>query len=76
MDEREKLLEAIVRDRADWLVDAVATSMQDRRYLRGDPECDQVACESIRMNGELAIRNALRAALLPKPAPQEEMNDG
>lgn len=63
MDEREKLLEAIVRDRADWLVDAVATSTQDRRYLRGDPECDQVACESIRMNGELAIRAALRAAL-------------
>ena len=63
MDEREKLLEAIARDRADWLVDAVATSTQDRRYLRGGPECDQVACESIRMNGELAIRNALRAAL-------------
>lgn len=63
MDEREKLLEAIVRDRADWLVDAVAISTQDRRYLRGDPECDQAACESIRMNGELAIRNALRAAL-------------
>ena len=63
MDGREKLLEAIARDRADWLVDAVATSTQDRRYLRGDPECDQVACESIRMNGELAIRAALRAAL-------------
>ena len=72
MDEREKLLEAIVRDRADWLVDAVATSTQDRRYLRGDPECDQVACESIRMNGELAIRNALRAALTTGAASEGE----
>lgn len=37
----------------------MATSTQDRRYLRGDPECDQVACDSIRMNGERAIKTAL-----------------
>ena len=45
-----------LRDRGDWLVDAVATSTQNRQFLRGEPECDDVACEAIRMNGEMAMR--------------------
>ena len=44
-----------IKDRGDWLVDAVATSTQNRQFLRGEPECDDVACEAIRMNGEKAI---------------------
>ena len=48
----------IAKDRADWLVDAVACATQNRMFLRGEPECDEVACEAILMNGEKAIRVA------------------
>lgn len=67
--------EKLAKDRADWLLDAVAMSIQDRRFLRGDPEYDKVAGEAILLNGEKAIRVALekqaemigrlRAALQP-----------
>lgn len=46
---------------SDWLVDAVATSTQNRMFLRGDPESDAIACEAILLNGAQAIRNALKA---------------
>lgn len=55
-------LETIIKDRADWLVDAVATATQDRRYLRGDPGADEGAIAAIQMNGEKAIRVALDRA--------------
>ena len=45
-----------IKERGDWLVDAVATSTQNRAFLRGEPECDDVACEAIRMNGEQAMK--------------------
>ena len=45
-----------IKERGDWLVDAVAASTQNRAFLRGDPECDDVACDAIRMNGEMAMR--------------------
>jgi TolA-binding protein len=45
-----------VKDRADWLVDAVACATQNRMFLRGEPECDQVAVDAIFMNGEKALR--------------------
>lgn len=51
------------RERADWLLDAVAMATQDRRYLRGDPQYDEVAGAAILMNGEKAILAAVRAAL-------------
>lgn len=54
----------IIKDRADWLVDAVATATQNRTYLRGEPECDMVACDAIRMNGEKAISVAIARAIL------------
>ncbi len=57
-------IDKIIRDRADWLVDAVATSTQNTTYLRGDPECDDVACDAIQMNGEKAIRVAVDRAIL------------
>lgn len=44
-----------IKDRGDWLVDAVALATQNRQFLRGDPECDAVACDAIRMNGEEAM---------------------
>lgn len=50
---------AIAKDRADWLLDAVAMATQDRRFLRGDPAYDEVAGEAILMNGEKAIRVAI-----------------
>ena len=45
----------IAEDRADWVVDAVATATQNRAFLRGDPECDEVACDAIKLNAEKAI---------------------
>lgn len=40
---------------ADWLVDAVAGSTQDRRFLRGDPAEDKIATEAIYLNGKQAL---------------------
>jgi hypothetical protein len=50
---------AVAKDRADWLVDAVATATQNRAFLRGEAECDDVACTAIFMNGEKAILTAM-----------------
>ena len=50
----------IARERADWLVDAVATATQDRRLLRADPEEDKVLTEALFLNAEKAIREAIR----------------
>lgn len=47
---------------ADWLVDAVATATQDRRFLRGDPEEDKLATEAILLNGKKAMENLLKAS--------------
>ncbi len=54
---------AIAEDRADWLLDAVATATQNRMFLRGDSECDEIACDAILMNGEKAIRVAIERLL-------------
>lgn len=40
---------------ADWLVDAVATATQDRRFLKGDPAEDRIAIDAIYLNGKKAI---------------------
>jgi hypothetical protein len=45
---------------SDWLVDAVATATQDRRFLRGDPVEDKIATEAILANGAKAMENLLR----------------
>lgn len=45
---------------ADWLVDAVATATQDRRFLRGDPAEDKVATEALYANGKKAMENLLK----------------
>ena len=64
--------ERVARDRADWLLDAVATATQDRRFLRGDPEYDEVAGDAILLNGAKAIRTAI-AALSPDVSQSEGM---
>lgn len=56
-------IEGIVKDRADWLVDAVAMSTQDRRFLRGDPDEDKVATEALELNAKKAIEVAITRAL-------------
>lgn len=48
-------LESIAADRADWLLDAVATATQDRRFLRGDPAYDADIGEVIMLNAKKAI---------------------
>jgi hypothetical protein len=53
---------AIAKERADWLLDAIACATQDRRFLRGEPEYDAVAGDAILMNGEKAILTAIRRA--------------
>jgi hypothetical protein len=45
----------IVEDRADWLVDAIAMSTQNRMFLRGDPEEDAVATEAILLCSKQAL---------------------
>ena len=44
---------------ADWLVDAVATATQDRRFLRGDPEEDKVATKALLINAKKAMEYLL-----------------
>lgn len=74
MSEREEMLADDLLDDiraateywSDWLVDAVATATQDRRFLRGEPEEDRIATEAILLNGKKAIKNAIAA--LPAPA--------
>lgn len=61
--------EDIAKDRADWLLDAIATATQDRRFLRGEPEYDEDVGEVILLNAEKAIRIAIQRALGPLPAP-------
>lgn len=55
-------LEKIAHDRADWLVDAVATATQNRKLLRGDPEEDTWLTEAIYLNGKKAIMVAFSRA--------------
>jgi len=45
---------------ADWLIDAVATATQDRRFLRGEPETDEVAIQAIMNNGVVACLRAIK----------------
>lgn len=51
-----------IAERADWLVDAVATATQNRMFLRGDPACDEIACGAIEANGAKAMRTLLAAS--------------
>ena len=55
-------LEKIADDRADWLVDAVATATQNRMLLRGDPEENKWITEAIYLNAKKAIMVAFAKA--------------
>jgi hypothetical protein len=50
---------AAANEAADWLIDAVATATQDRRFLRGEPEYDDVAGEAIIVSGVVACLRAM-----------------
>ena len=52
----------IAGERADWLIDAIATATQDKTFLRGEPECDEGLCACILANAEKAITTALIVA--------------
>ncbi len=56
----------IVRDLSDLLLDNIATAMQDRSFLRGDPLEDKDRTEVVVINAEqvigMAIQQALKAA--------------
>ena len=53
----------IAKDRADWLIDAVATATQNRIFLRGDPAADEVIIEALLLNAEKAILRAIELAV-------------
>lgn len=58
-EDLRKQTDSMVKDRADWLVDAVACATQNRMFLRGEDECDDVACDAIQMNGAKALRHVM-----------------
>ena len=62
IDSASKTELAAAIEAADWLLDAVACSTQDRRFLRGDPDYDDVVGESIILNGRVAAIRAMRNA--------------
>jgi hypothetical protein len=66
-----KAFTEIAKERADWLVDAVACATQDRRFLRGEPEADDVAIEAILLNAQKAIEVAIERAVLALQLAQE-----
>lgn len=70
MTDTEKRLSDIVADRADWLLDAIAGATQNRMFLRGDAECDDIACGAVLLNGAKAIRISLERA---RPASAGEL---
>jgi hypothetical protein len=47
---------------ADWLLDGVACATQDRSFLRGEPEYDDVTSEAILGNGVIAALHAIHKA--------------
>ncbi len=59
----ESQIAAIAKERADWLVDAIATATQNRAILRGDSQEDKVLTKAIFLNAEKAIKIAIQKAL-------------
>lgn len=45
---------------ADWMLDAVATATQDRRFLRGEDDYDDVIGEAILVNAKVCALRAVR----------------
>lgn len=60
---QDKEISAIAKDRADWLVDAVATATQERMFMRGDIAENTYVTEALLLNAEKAIEAAIRRAL-------------
>lgn len=68
-------LEKIAADRADWLLDAVATATQDRQFLRGDPAYNEWAGEAILLSGKKAILIAFGSAAKEAGAAADTITD-
>lgn len=51
---------ATAKEASDWLLDAIATATQDRRYLRGEEEYDSFVGDAILANGQIACLRAMR----------------
>ena len=49
------------KEAADWLLDAVATATQDKRFLRGEDVYDAVAGEAILACGAVACLRFLKS---------------
>ncbi len=47
------------KEAADWLLDGVACATQNRKFLRGEKEYDDVAGEAILANGVVACLRAI-----------------
>ena len=60
---------------ADWLLDGVACATQDRRFLRGEPEYDDVTSEAILGNGVIAALHAIHKTKAPDLAKVEALVD-
>lgn len=67
-------LESIAADRADWLLDAVATATQDRRFLRGDPAYDADIGEAIMLNAKKAILVAFDKVVIAEREKRDAQN--
>jgi hypothetical protein len=50
---------AAADEAADWMLDALATSTQDRRYLRGDTKYDDNHGRAIIANAKIACLRAI-----------------
>lgn len=57
---------SIAEEAADWLIDAVACATQDRRFLRGEEEYDDLTGQAIIRNGIIACLQAIHAAQPPQ----------
>lgn len=60
---------AAADEAADWMIDALATASQNRRFLRGDPAYNE-------LDGELIIANAKIACLRAIHRLEKEPNGG
>jgi hypothetical protein len=56
---------ALADEAADWLLDAVACATQDKRFLRGERDYDEMISEAIMGNGKIACLRVLHKAQEP-----------
>lgn len=65
-------IKLIAKERAEWLLDAIAVATQNPIFDRDSLLYDEVAGDAILMNGERAITTAISKYQLLKDHPQKE----